>query len=565
MFHKNPALSQPWFIDAATDRAVTGTTIKYRVDGLAQGLRAKLALGMYASGLQSHRDCGITDVVALVSPNSVDFGMAIWASHKLGLTVASINGGATADELRHHFKLSGTRTIFAHIEALEKVIVAAQKSEIPLTRIVVISDEENFELPIEYADQGILTAEALIKLGHDQLTADPTTAVDVKMSPIAFLCFSSGTTGLPKAVVVPHRCIIANVNQVQSSAVPGSRLTAGDKSLGVIPFSHMFGLVTLVHLGPYLGIASVAFKTMPSFKNFLDIITRLRINHLFLAPPLVSAFVKHPATKAYDLSFLRTTMVAAAPLDSEMEGAFRKLGGPDFLVTQGFGMTECGGLITGLPMGSQPLPGSVGQLLPLTEAKIIDEEGKTLPPGSRGHLCVRGPQVCPGYLGNEKATKEAFDDEGYLLTGDIAHVSEEGYFHIVDRIKYMIKTKGYQVSPAELEAHLLGLESVEDAGVIGKPDERSGEVAVGFVVLSASGRARASTNPDAVKEEILRSIRDTKSEYKWLHDVHFIPAIPRLPSGKIIGKHLSAMLDGPKKEIVSAPPAMAMGTLTAVA
>ncbi|KAJ7642044.1 hypothetical protein FB45DRAFT_901662 [Roridomyces roridus] len=553
MFINSPSLEKPWFVDAATDRAVTGYQVRARVDRLAQGLNAQLGLGNkdYASSTPSHQDCGIKDVVGLVSPNSIDFGTVVWASHKLGCTVASINGGATAEELKHQFTLSGTRTIFAHIDALDKVIQAAEKAVIPLTRIVVISDEENFVLPSDFAERGILTADALVKLGGEQLSANPGSTLEVRLNPIAFLCFSSGTTGLPKAVIVPHASIIANVNQVRVAAVPGGRMSPGDKSLGVIPFSHMFGLVTLVHLCPFLGIATVAFNTMPSFKVFLEAIVRLRIGHLFLAPPLVSAFVKHPATPKYEQELknvLRSAMVAAAPLDSEMESVFRKIGGPEFLVTQGFGMTECGGLITGLPAGSKPLPGSVGRLLEGTEAKIVGEDGQVLPPGSRGHLCVRGPQLCPGYLGNAQATREAFDGEGFLLTGDIAEISEEGYFHIVDRIKYMIKTKGYQVSPAELEAHLMGLDTVDDAGVIGRPDDRSGEVAVAFVVLSALGRNKAAANPDAVKESVMRSIRDTKSEYKWLHDVYFVQAIPRLPSGKISSKKLRAMLDGTVEE-----------------
>jgi acyl-CoA synthetase (AMP-forming)/AMP-acid ligase II len=203
----------------------------------------------------------------------------------------------------------------------------------------------------------------------------------------------------------------------------------------------MFGLVTLVHLCPHLGIASVVFKSMPSFNIFLETIVRLRIGHLFLAPPLVNAFVKHPATLSFDLRFFRSAMIAAAPLDSEMESAFQKIGGPEFLVTQGFGMTECGGLITGLPFGTPPRPGSVGRLLSSTEAKIVDEHGVVLVAGQRGHLCVRGPQLCLGYLGNAQATQAAFDTDGFLLTGDIADMTADGYFHIVDRLKYMIKTK----------------------------------------------------------------------------------------------------------------------------
>jgi acyl-CoA synthetase (AMP-forming)/AMP-acid ligase II len=307
-------------------------------------------------------------------------------------------------------------------------------------------------------------------------------------------------------------------------------MASGDKALAVIPLSHIFGLVTLVHTCPHLGIASVVFKSMPTFDILLDAIVRLRIGHFFLVPSLVHAFVKHPATTKYDLGFFKSAMIAAAPLDGEMESAFQKIGGPDFLATQVFGMTECGGMITGLPFGVCPRPGFVGTLLSSTEAKIVDENGRPLPPGQRGHLCVRGPQLCLGYLNNAQATQDAFDADGFLLTGDIADMSVDGFFRIVDRAKRMIKNKvkavlsselvmmlmieqGYQVSPAELEAHLMGLELVADAGVIGRPDDRCGEVPVAFVVLSASGSHKASQSAEIVKEAIKISVQEVKVLY----------------------------------------------------
>ncbi|KAJ7772843.1 hypothetical protein DFH07DRAFT_145845 [Mycena maculata] len=554
MFTESSSLDQPWFVDSATGHSFTGTVVKERCDALAQGLHTLLGLGSTVSTLKSHLDCGIRDVVGVVCPNSLDFGTVVWAAHKLGCTVASINGGSTVDELKHQFSLSGTRTVVAHVDALDRVVRAAEACQIPPARIVVVSDTADLVLAPEFQTLGVSTVDALIDSGKAAILTNPSTTLEILPSPIAFLCFSSGTTGLPKAVIVPHSSIIANVIQVKGASVPAGRLAPGDRALGVIPFSHMFGLVTLVHLCPYLGIASVAFKSMPSFNVFLEIIVRLRIGHLFLAPPLVNAFVKHTATPSFDLKFLQTAMIAAAPLDADMETAFRKIGGPDFLVTQGFGMTECGGLITGLPFGSEPRAGSVGQLLSSTDAKIIDGHGKVLSPGQRGQLCVRGPQLCPGYLGNAEATQEAFDAEGFLLTGDIATMTVDGYYLIVDRLKYMIKNKGYQVSPAELEAHMLSLELVDDAGVIGRRDDRCGEVPVAFVVLSSIGRRQAETDSDSVKDAIKRSVQETKSNYKWLHDVYFVQTIPRLPSGKIIGKHLKAMLDGSNPVDQSPPP-----------
>ncbi|KAJ7205478.1 4-coumarate:CoA ligase [Mycena pura] len=318
----------------------------------------------------------------------------------------------------------------------------------------------------------------------------------------------------------------------------------------------MFGLLTLVHLCPFLGVATVAFKKMPPFPMLLEALVRMRIVHLFLVPHLVNAFVKNPATANFDLSFLKSALIAAATMDGRSESEFQVLGGPEFLVTQGFGMTECCGLISGLPVGTPPCPGSVGRLLPLTDAKIVDEFGKTLPPKLRGQLCVRGPQLCLGYLNNAQATNDAFDSDGFLLTGDVAEMTIDGYIFIVDRLKSMIKNKGYQVSPAELETQLLSLDLVNDAGVTGRPSERTGEVPVALVVLSHAGKLQASESPYKVKEAIKISVQTTKSRYKWLHDVVFVDSIPRLPSGKIIRPRLkqileAAQLSGLKTPIVS--------------
>ncbi|KAJ7772261.1 hypothetical protein B0H16DRAFT_1512898 [Mycena metata] len=541
MFAESASMNRPWFIDSNTGRTMTGTAVKARTDDLAHGLEIILQSGGPVS--TAAQDSRLHEVVGIVSPNSLEFAPAVWASHKLGCTVACMGGGSTIEELKHQFSLTGTRTIFCHVDALERVTQAAKECNIPPTRIVVISDNVGLVLPREYQAMGILTADSLVRLKSEDLACDSPMSSGHRPSSIAFLCFSSGTTGLPKAVILPHSAVIAEINQLKLSSVPTSRFAEGDKALGVLPFSHSFALATLVHFCPHLGIATVVFKSMPPFDIFLQTIVRLRIGHFFLVPPLVTAFVKHPATTNYDLKFFKSALIAAAPLDGEMESAFQQLGGPDFLVTQGFGMTESSSMITSLPFGVPPLPGSVGQLLPYTEAKLVDEHGAILGPGQSGQLCVRGPQLCLGYLNNEQATRDLFDADGFLRTGDVGKMTADKYFYIVDRLKFIFKNKGYQVSPAELEAHLLSLEVVDDVGVIGRPSERFGEVPVAFVVLSSLGKDR---DPGSVKDVIKSSVERAKSDYKWLHDVYFVQSIPRLPSGKVIGSRLKEMLSTAK-------------------
>ncbi|KAH7908902.1 phenylacetyl-CoA ligase, partial [Hygrophoropsis aurantiaca] len=539
----------PWFIDAITGETRTRAQVKILADSLARGLRTHFRFQrdysdiattqtfdlQSSSSPSQNRTKGskynIGSVVSIVSPNNVDFGACVWACHKIGCTVAPSNAGSTVDELTHQFRLTGAQVIITHPNAFSSVLRAARAVGIPDGRIVVLGNREVISDDLA----GFLTIQDLVDIN---ITAgDPSDNISAECQ-IAFLCFSSGTTGLPKAVVIPHEAVIANVNQVASTAIPGSRASPGDKALGVIPLSHMYGLLTLLHLCPHLGISSVLYPGMPPFEPFLDSLENLRVNHLFLAPPLVNAFLKHPAAQGRDLSFFKTCLVAAAPLDADREDAFRNLCGPNLLLSQAFGMTETAGLVTSLFPGAQPISGTVGRLVPSTEAKILDSEGRPVSAGERGELFVRGPQLCLGYLNNENENRLAFDDQGFLRTGDEVVMLPSGDIRVMDRLKNIIKHKGFQVSPAELEGHILLHPFVEDVGVVGRPDERAGETPVAFVVLSSSGKDAAQFDEDHVKDTIQDHVRRAKSQYKWLGDVFFVNAIPRLPSGKILLREL---------------------------
>jgi 4-coumarate--CoA ligase len=262
---------------------------------------------------------------------------------------------------------------------------------------------------------------------------------------------SNCNTGLPKAVLIPHRAVIANVLQVLNSAIPCTHMQQGDRALGVVPFSHMYGLLMLVHVCPLLGIATMVYLTLPRpFHAFLDSLNTHRVNHLFLAPPLVQAFVKHPShNKQHTFTHFKTALVAAAPLDSLTEDAFRHMCPDDFLLSQVFGMTETAGIITAIAEGRHPRSGTVGEMILGTEGKIVTEDGTVVyfsreaPPSIpvRGELRARGPELCMGYLDNEEATAAAFDSEGFIRTGDIVEVAEDGYITVVDRAKHIIKSK----------------------------------------------------------------------------------------------------------------------------
>jgi acyl-CoA synthetase (AMP-forming)/AMP-acid ligase II len=244
-------------------------------------------------------------------------------------------------------------------------------------------------------------------------------------------------------------------------------------------------------------------------------------------PPIALALAKHPLVDQFDLSTLDVVMSGAAPLSAELtEAAARRLG---CTVMQGYGLTETSP-VTHISPRERNKPGTVGVLTPSTEARIIDlDSGDEVPTGDRGELCIRGPQVMKGYLNDPEATASMIDQDGWLYTGDIAVVDDEGYFSIVDRVKELIKYKGFQVAPAELEALLLEHPQITDAAVIGRPDEEAGEIPVAYVVAEG-----------LEVDMVMQYVSDRVAPHKRVRVVRFIDKIPKSASGKILRRELVA-------------------------
>jgi len=265
--------------------------------------------------------------------------------------------------------------------------------------------------------------------------------------------------------------------------------------------------------------------------QFLEAMQNDRISVGFLVPPILLFLTNHPMVKGYDLSAIRFILSGAAPLDSETQaGLAKKL---STSIRQGWGMTELAPYASGnLHKGCVIMPGSAGLLAPNTEGIIVDAEtGESLPSGESGELLIRGPQVMLGYLNRPEATAETIRPDGFLRTGDLASFTPDGNIVITDRLKELIKVKGLQVAPAEIEGHLLAHDAIVDAAVIGVPDERSGQVPKAFIV-TASG---AELGAEAVREYLGASV----APYKVPEEVVFIEAIPKSAAGKILRKNLS--------------------------
>jgi acyl-CoA synthetase (AMP-forming)/AMP-acid ligase II len=343
------------------------------------------------------------------------------------------------------------------------------------------------------------------------------------MTDIAVLPYSSGTTGLPKGVMLSHQNLTANIRQTLATGV----MTEGDVTLDILPFYHIYGMMVLLNGGLAAGITQVI---MPRFdpEGALTLTQQHGVTALFLVPPAVLALVNFPRLDDFDLSKVRMVVSGAAPLPAEVgRQAAAKI--PGAIVFQAYGMTEASP-VTNLNPLDAPREGTVGPPVADTIEKVVSlETGEEIPDGEVGELLVYGPQVMQGYWNNPEATAETITPDGWLRTGDISSIDADGYVRIHDRKKEMIKYKGYQVAPAELESILMEHPGVRDAAVIPKADDEAGEVPKAFVVAREAGLDLAS---------VQAFVAERVAPYKKIRYIEEVDAIPKNPSGKILRRQL---------------------------
>ncbi len=484
---------KPALIDAPSGRTIT-------YGQLAQLVR-RAACGLAARGF------GQGDVLAIYSPNVPEYAVAAHAAMSLGGVVTTANPLYTAEELAHQLTDSRARAVLTVPPFLQQAQAAARQAG--CDDVLVFGEAD-----------GATPFAALLAHGDDP----PQPSVDPDST--AALLYSSGTTGLPKGVQLSHRALVANVTQTQT--VLG--INAGDTIVAVAPFFHSLGFVILMNASLSEGATVVS---LPRFEleGFLQAIQDHRATFTVVVPPIALALARHPVVDNFDLSSLRFLGCGAAPLGVELQQACAERLG--CLVAQGYGMTEsCAGLaISSMVEPERNAPEQVGILLPGTEARVIDPEaGEDLGPGATGELLVRGPQLMSGYLGRPDATAATIDSDGWLHTGDVGRVDQNGRVFITDRLKELIKYKGYQVAPAELEALLCQHPAVTAAAVVGAPDEEAGEIPVAFVV--ADGELDDAALMGWVGERV--------APHKRIRRVEQVEEIPCSPSGKILRRELRA-------------------------
>jgi acyl-CoA synthetase (AMP-forming)/AMP-acid ligase II len=494
-------------LDGPTGASTTFRALRDQVEGYAGALVA--------------RGVSVGDVVAIHAPNVPAFVAVFHGILRAGATATPVNSLYTSSDIAKQLTDSGAKLLITVSALLPAAEAGATAAGLSPEQIVVLDGAEGYASARDLLASGAVAPE---------VTFDPATH-------LAVLPYSSGTTGTPKGVMLTHRNLVANV--LQSAPLVG--VTRRDNVLAVLPFFHIYGMTVLLNLSLHVRATVV---TVPRFDlpEFLRVIQDHRCTYVFIAPPIAVALAKHPLVDQYDLSSVEVVLSGAASLDETLGRAVQDRLGVQVL--QGYGMTEMSPISHVIPRDRRDISiGSIGLTIPNVEIRIVDTatgnevevpvDGRSEP----GELLVRGPNVMTGYLGNAEATRETIDADGFLHTGDIARIDADGAVWIVDRVKELIKYKGYQVPPAELEAVLLTHPGIADAAVIGHPDDDAGEVPKAFIVVQAGADV---TGADVTGDEVIAFVAERVAPHKKVRIVEFVEVIPKSPSGKILRKDLRA-------------------------
>ncbi|KAK7381004.1 hypothetical protein VNO78_33527 [Psophocarpus tetragonolobus] len=484
-------------IDSVTGRSLSYGELFHRAETLAANLAAVLKLSR-------------GDTALVLSPNLPQVPILCFALLSAGVVVSPANPLSTRLELTRLVHLS------------KPTIVFAVSSVVKITRELhvrtILLDSPEFD-SLTTRDQSNETRPH----GGSEL-GGPT---QVTQSDLAAILYSSGTTGMVKGVMLTHRNLTALSAGYDAVRVAKPRPSV---FLYAMPFFHVYGFTFI--LKAMVHSDTVVVMERFSLRAMLGAVERFRVTHLALVPSLLVAVTKNRVTDGYDLSSLEGVLCGSAPLGKETAEAFR-VKFPNVVVFQGYGLTESTAGIVRTHMEEANVMGTPGKLVGGMEAKIVDPNtGEAMFPAQQGELWIKGPRIMKGYVGNPEATSATLVD-GWLRTGDLCYFDNEGFLYVVDRMKELIKCKGYQVAPAELEELLLSHPEISDAAVIPYPDEEAGQVPMAFVV-----RQHQSSLPEA---EIIHFVAKQLASYKKIRRVVFVDSIPKNDTGKILRKDLSKL------------------------
>lgn len=522
-FERLPEVAaRPCLIDGATGAVLTYAEVDRLSGRLAAALRrSPLGLGRGA-------------VVMNLLRNSAEFVLSFFAASRVGAAVTTANPMSTPHEIANQLAAAGATVVFTESLAADK-LPAHDGS------LTVVLIDEHRDGCLHFWDD--LMA-GVTDDNDEALTED----ADRQFDPddVVVLPYSSGTTGLPKGVMLTHRSLSTSVAQQVDGDNPNIGFTADDVILCTLPMFHIYSLNTIMMCGLRVGAAIVVMRRFDLAK-MMELMEKYRITIAPLVPPIVVAVAKSDdkAAAAHDLSSVRMVLSGAAPMGKDIEDAFMaKL--PGTVLGQGYGMTEAGPVLSMcLAFAKEPFKvksGACGTVVRNAELKIVDPDtGTSLGRNLPGEICIRGQQIMKGYLNDPEATKNTIDADGWLHTGDVGYVDDDDEIFIVDRLKEIIKYKGFQVAPAELEALLITHPSIADAAVVGKQIEPEiGEIPVAFVAKTEGS--------DLSEDDIKQFVSKEVIYYKRIHKVFFVDKIPKAPSGKILRKELRKQLQQQQQE-----------------
>jgi len=498
-------------IDTSCDRRFTFGEYGSLVESLARGLvSAGLAPG---------------EVVAIFLPNSWEFAITYHAATLAGGIPTLLNPSYREREIRYQLENSGATFLISDAPLLEN----ANLAELPGLRRVFATRHQRAGCD----DFATLLRPAFGRTSGNTSAKLPEAREDSRLS-IAALPYSSGTTGLPKGVMLSHYNLVTNVYQVLGpNAAP---LTPDDIMLCFLPLYHIYGLTVALTLSLTLGSTLVLVSRF-DLQKLCALLVQEGITMLPMVPPAINAFCQAVEAGIFPKNHkVRWIKSGAAPLAPELARRLTDLTG--ILVNQGYGMTEASPVthVGYLAPPEMNRPASVGQPLALTECRILDLEGNEVAPGEQGELAMRGPQIMLGYWKDPQATAAALRD-GWYFSGDIVRTDADGFYYVLDRSKEMIKYKGFPVAPAEVESVLLEHPAVRDCGVVAKPDLAAGEIPCAFVILRDG-----FTPSTAMETELCGFVADRLAHHKQPREIRFVDVVPRTPSGKILRRELRKVL-----------------------
>ncbi|KAL5363987.1 hypothetical protein BJX96DRAFT_156546 [Aspergillus floccosus] len=508
----------------------------------------------FGKGLKATYDWRKGDVLALYTPNSIDTPVVMWGTHWAGGVISPANPAYTVEELAFQLKNSGARALVTQMAHLASATAAAKQVGIPESHIILIGDERDPQGKIKH-----FTSVRNIS----RATRYRKTKIDPAKD-LSFLVYSSGTTGVPKGVMLSHRNIVANSLQLAAGESGNLKWNGGpdgkgDRVLAFLPFFHIYGLTCLVHQTLYQGYQLVVMQKF-DLEKWCAHVQNYKISFSYVVPPVVLLLSKHPVVDKYDLSSLRMMNSGAAPLTQELvEAVYARI---KVGIKQGYGLSE-----TSPTTHTQPWEewrtsiGSVGKLLPNMEAKYMTmpedgSEPREVPAGEVGELYMRGPNIFLGYHNNPTATADCLSEDGWFRTGDVGYQDKHNNFYITDRVKELIKYKGFQVAPAELEGILVENEAIDDVAVIGVESQAHGtEVPLAYVVRSAKSKA-SGVSAEQEATNIIQWLDGRVAYHKKLRGgVRFVDAIPKSVSGKILRRLLKKQAKEEEAAAAAAPKA----------